>query len=391
MLKYFVDTTELLLMAGLLIGIMFGFVSRVYGAKKGTLPLLICSAAGLVGSVVMAYLKNATSKIDTSLWNLRIFAVSLCAMVLFFVFSGIGIKVKKLMPQLASVMLGVIAGGLLMQLLPDVFTYPYTILLTEKSALASAFLLKCCGILFGLLLVFLAGLAVGKIVLRLSVPQACWIMCLALLANGMRHGANSIRIMQTKRILITPDFPLYHQCFNIIKFTSNHAGTFTFLMMLVAAAAPVLLLIRSLHVKEPYSNPAEHRKIRKKWLVNRRWACFSLICAGFSVLTLTAFKSIVNRPVDLAPIEDCKIEDDVMHIPFEQVADGHMHRFAYTTESGTQIRVIIIKKPNSSAYGIGLDACDICGETGYYEKDGQVVCKLCDVVMNINTIGFKGG
>ena len=38
-----------------------------------------------------------------------------------------------------------------------------------------------------------------------------------------------------------------------------------------------------------------------------------------------------------------------------------------------------------------MDACDICGETGYYEKNGQVVCNLCDVVMNINTIGFKGG
>ena len=42
-------------------------------------------------------------------------------------------------------------------------------------------------------------------------------------------------------------------------------------------------------------------------------------------------------------------------------------------------------------YGIGLDACDICGEKGYYEREGQVVCNLCNVVMNINTIGFKGG
>jgi uncharacterized membrane protein len=51
----------------------------------------------------------------------------------------------------------------------------------------------------------------------------------------------------------------------------------------------------------------------------------------------------------------------------------------------------VIKKPDSSSYGIGLDACDICGETGYYEKNDQVVCNRCDVVMNINTIGFKGG
>ena len=110
-----------------------------------------------------------------------------------------------------------------------------------------------------------------------------------------------------------------------------------------------------------------------------------------SLVNITWFKSIVTRAVDLAPIEECKISGHDMVVPFEQVGDGHLHRFAYTTEDNVQIRFIIIKKPNSSSYGIGLDACDICGETGYYEKDGQVVCKLCDVVMNINTIGFKGG
>ena len=63
----------------------------------------------------------------------------------------------------------------------------------------------------------------------------------------------------------------------------------------------------------------------------------------------------------------------------------------YTTQGGVGVRVIAIKKPGANAYGVGLDACDICGTTGYYERDGQVVCSKCDVVMNINTIGFKGG
>ena len=101
--------------------------------------------------------------------------------------------------------------------------------------------------------------------------------------------------------------------------------------------------------------------------------------------------SIDNQEVELSPTEECELRDGACYIPFEQVDDGSLHRFAYTTDSGTAVRFIIIKKPNSQAYGIGLDACDICGETGYYEKNGQVVCNLCDVVMNINTIGFKGG
>lgn len=37
------------------------------------------------------------------------------------------------------------------------------------------------------------------------------------------------------------------------------------------------------------------------------------------------------------------------------------------------------------------NACDVCGNAGYYERDDQVICKRCDVVMNKSTIGFKGG
>ena len=100
---------------------------------------------------------------------------------------------------------------------------------------------------------------------------------------------------------------------------------------------------------------------------------------------------ITTRVVSLSPVEEAQEKDGSICVSFEQVEDGHLHRFAYVSPSGIQIRFIVIKKPDSSSYGIGLDACDICGETGYYEKDGQVVCKLCDVVMNISTIGFKGG
>ena len=54
------------------------------------------------------------------------------------------------------------------------------------------------------------------------------------------------------------------------------------------------------------------------------------------------------------------------------------------------MRFIIVQKSETS-FGVGLDACDICGATGYYERNDEIVCKLCDVVMNRSTIGFKGG
>ena len=99
----------------------------------------------------------------------------------------------------------------------------------------------------------------------------------------------------------------------------------------------------------------------------------------------------VGHLVELSAPEVYTIEGDTILIPTESVNDGHLHRFEYTTERNVTIRWIVVKKPNSASFGVGFDACEVCGSAGYYERGSQVVCKRCDVVMNINTIGFKGG
>ena len=108
------------------------------------------------------------------------------------------------------------------------------------------------------------------------------------------------------------------------------------------------------------------------------------------LLDLTVVQDYQNRGYTLSPALDPKILDKLIYIPLQDVSDGHLHRFSYKSDKGIDMRFIVIKK-NDTAYGIGLDACDICGSTGYYEHDGQVVCMRCDVVMNISTIGYKGG
>ena len=56
------------------------------------------------------------------------------------------------------------------------------------------------------------------------------------------------------------------------------------------------------------------------------------------------------------------------------------------------MRFLVVKKPIGTAYGLGLDACEICGIAGYYERgEEEIVCRRCDVVMNKNTIGVHGG
>lgn len=385
MLKYFIMTAESLLLAAIVTGVAMGYARQRFPAH-GKLIVMIGALAGTVGAAIMAYLKNATRLIDTSLWNMRNFIAAAVVFLLFLLFTALRKPLRRAGDYIPICLLALLPAMVIFYALPDVLAYPYTILLTEKSVLSTNFLLKTIGILFGIVMMVIVIAALYQGMSRVTGKKAFLLLTLVLLVNTVRQITVVLRVMLTKRVI-----PSSHTLFEIAKFSSNHDNWFTFAAIGVAAIIPILLLIASMHVDEPYHNPAEHRKIRKKWRMTKTWSAVILTCMVLSVLNLTEIKAIANREVELSPVEDAKIVDGNVVVTFEQVEDGHLHRFAYVTDDNVQIRFIVIKKPNSSAYGIGLDACDICGETGYYEKDGQVVCNLCDVVMNINTIGFKGG
>ncbi len=387
MLTYLINTTEALISTVILLGLAFAY-SKLFFEKAEKKVVLFGTILGFLASIIMSYMKNATNKIDTGRWNLIIFAISLVAFLVFMVFSigKLQKKMAKAGAMVNAISLSVLIFTIILYAFPDVLAYPYGFLVTDYTIFSTAFLYKFIGFLFGLILVFLMGLATYQVSIRFEKGRVALILKVVLLINALRMASVGLQILLAKRMIKSN-----HTLFLIAKETSNNSGVFIYATMILGLIIPVLLTIKSLSAKEAYSNPAEHRKIRAKWRNARRWSSVAVLALVMSVLNLTVVKAIDSQEVELSPVEDAKVENGNVYVPFEAVEDGHLHRFAYVTDEGTQIRFIVIKKPNSSAYGIGLDACDICGETGYFEKDGQVVCKLCDVVMNISTIGFKGG
>ncbi len=385
MLKYLVESTEQLASLMIMAGMLLAYIKVAYQDRGGT--AMRCGlAAGLISAIVMAVFKTMTSKVDTGIWNLYIYAVSLLALILFWVFTIWGKRLKKLEGLLSSAMMAIELAMLLFYFVPFFLEMPHTILLTEETVASTAFVVKMLGMLLGFLLTCLMGVSIYQGTLCISKKTALLLTSLALLGNTFKQVAAAFGILLAKRMI-----PSNHFLFVTSKYASNLSNWFIYFTILIAAAVPAILLIKSLSVSEPYENSAQHRKILAKWRKRRRWSTVSLVCFALVIFTMTAVSAYANQEVELSPIEDAKIEDGSVIVPFDQVNDGHLHRFGYTSDSGVVIRFIVIQKPNSSAYGIGLDACEICGETGYYEKDGQIVCNLCDVVMNINTIGFKGG
>ena len=386
MLKYLISTSEYLIVPGVLTGMLFSYVTSRCG-RRGRNLLFWSMLFGMAAAAVLAVLKNKTKLVNTATLNMVIFSIFIVFLLLFLLLDrrrkgGSKEGTGSLPVAFFASALGFIE---MFYALPDVFAYPYTIMLGGESFFSTGFLVRIIGILLGVLLIIVTTLSVYFVCRRIRTEATGILLKIALVIIALQYLTKILQTLYTRRILRAS------WIFPIIKFTSNHANLFIYGVVLAVIFLPIVLWIRSFHVREPYSNPAEHRKIRANWRSIRRWSTALLVCLVLSLMNLTIIKAYNERPVELSPTEECELRGDNLYIPFSQVEDGHLHRFAYTTENGVAIRFIVIKKPNASAYGIGLDACDICGETGYYERGDQVICNRCDVVMNVNTIGFKGG
>ncbi len=388
MLSYLILTANALILLALIFGAITGYSAIC--ADKGQKKIILVSALiGLAWAIIIAYFRNATSKMDSAIMNGWLYGITICAFILFLIFSikPIAAKENRLVRTVPWILMGSQLAALIAYALSDVLAYPHDVLLQEKTVISTDFLLSMIGLALGAALVIVAYFAVEKSTARLSKTGAWVYVSLLLLINALIRASGLIAVFLQKKIIKSN-----HLLFSYTVFVKNHTLWFIFAALLITAIVAVILWARSFKQRDPYTNPAEHRRIRAKWRSIRRWASAALVTAVITVLTLTVFKAIDSREVELSPIEPATaVDDENVYVDFSLVEDGMLHRFAYTSEKGIDIRFIVIKKPNSSSYGIGLDACDVCGETGYYQRDNQVVCNLCDVVMNISTIGFKGG
>jgi uncharacterized membrane protein len=254
-----------------------------------------------------------------------------------------------------------------------------------ESIFSTDFLFKSIGYSGGILIVSLAALALFR--MRGNVPAALLrvVLTASLAVNVADQFSSVVQFLLARRII-----PMSSGLFEFVKISVNYGDYFLFLIMALALPAPLFLWIANLRPQGHCENPAQYRKARSIARSVRRYSALFLVCCALSAVCLTVARSYDEREVILSPAEPMTIDGDRILIPVDDIGDGHLHRFAYTSSEGTEVRFIVIKK-NESAWGVGLDACDICGATGYYERKDEVICKLCDVVMNKSTIGFKGG
>ena len=385
MLKYLIAVIEALLVCGTIIGLLFA-TAKKQNRRKQIISVWTGVIAGVAFAIILACLTELTTMIKRGYWNIWFMIVALAAIAVYTVCLWLSARKKtgKFHGSIWNVAAAVLAGDMIAYSLPAVLLFPSEFVLADESILSTEFLLKLIGYLIGFLVVVLTIVAVYRVVSALNSGWIRVVFTAVIVLYGVTASGIMIQAMFNRWIKVT------HGLFAYSSKVVNNSNYFLIAILLLSLVFPVVLIAVSTSKKQEYNNPAQKRRIRASGRMKRRWAVFLIVLFGIGIFTVTALKSYNEREVTLSPAEPFELAGEEIHIPLEQIEDGRLHRFAYTASDNTEVRFIVIKK-NETAYGVGLDACDICGPTGYFERDDQVVCKLCDVVINKSTIGFKGG
>ncbi|MBI0038203.1 MULTISPECIES: Fe-S-containing protein [unclassified Gilliamella] len=386
MLQYLISITDNTFVPVIILALVSAvFVqSNLYSGKK---YLIIGFLLGMLAAIIYAILKRNTGIAVREYYDLGVI-IPWCIIVIPLLISW-SLRnsfqqpiIKILLAVLTAVAIGLITA----QCLPNILLYPFGFDVGMESIFNNDYLFKWVGYGFALLVCGLIGWLIYRLCARLSTRLVKVIATFAIIIFTMQNAINLLQILIVRRFISPQQWMM-----DLVIFILAHVNLFTFIFMVLVLLLTVLLYTKAKTTSLVGNNPAQIRKLKASLRRDRRTSLLLMAGVAITAYTVTRARYIFEKGVELTPAEPVTLNaDGLIVIPLEQVNDGNLHRYGYQTTDGTLVRFIVIKK-SENAYGVGFDACDICGASGYYQRGNQVVCILCDVVMNIATIGFSGG
>ncbi|UTD13888.1 DUF2318 domain-containing protein [Treponema denticola] len=385
-LKFYIRVIEAGIGFALVLAVVFASF-RTQKPEKKRYIVFLGILTGFIGSIVSAILRsipNYINRTNFAFWSMIPVSIFFLILIVLLLFKT---KAKKslLYENIFGTSVFLYTAATIFYYLPVIITLSTTLVNYGESAVSTLVLYRLIGYLLGIVFIILASLSIYKTLIKLSDIELNITVIASLCILGITQVVVIIQRLYSLRIIPRNDF-----IFLFIATVVNNGNFFIFAVIVFIMFAPILLWKKNIKITEAYNNNAELRKIKAKKRNAKRWARFSLSLLLISVFSLSFLRFYVDREVPLSPPENYTIADGMAVISLEQLEDDKLHRYEYITEQGISMRFIAIKK-SEGAYGVGLDACDICGPSGYFERNNEVICKLCDVVMNKATIGFPGG
>jgi FTR1 family protein len=166
---------------------------------------------------------------------------------------------------------------------------------------------------------------------------------------------------------------------------------FFFVVILGAAALVVLREWFSSRTPtiETAGSPADRRMREHTFRRQRLWSFAAAVLCITVVLSFAGeyvYGKVAAAP---APSRPLVAEGNLIRIPLTDLTDSSLH--FYTADvNGSVIRFLVIHKTNGD-YATALDACQICGPSGYRQEGQSIICRTCGAAIYIPSIGESGG
>ena len=375
--------------AGIVFSLLISLILAFYTSKNSKYKNYVNISSFILGliaagiSIFVRSIPNFINKTELSFWSMVPIVISLFLILVFIIFEN---KINKVLYDRAiSISVIVYIVGLCFYYLPSIFNESNKFVYYGESAVSTLVLFRILGFVFGIIMMVLSALVIYKTSIKLQSDKLRVMVFLSLFVSGISQFNLIIQRFYSKGII-----PRNVNFFRLIAFIANHENIFIFVTMVIMIAIPLILYRQNKKINEKYENNAQLRKIKYRMKKNRHWAVFFIVIFLINGLSLTFGKAYANREQALSPPEEYEVKDGMIVIPLSLLEDMHLHRYIYKAKDGIEMRFFAIKKSEGS-YGVVLDACEICGPSGYFERGDDIICKLCDVVMNRGTIGFAGG
>ena len=285
-------------------------------------------------------------------------------------------------------LLSVLIFTSLIYLVSPVLQYTREFVYFGESGISTNAMLRALGFTIGLFVCMLLTLSAYEVHKSLNTEnQANLFLLLSVIIYACEYATSAIAAMQRLKLIRLSD-----AVFKIMIWRGENPNAFLFAQLALALIMLAFVIYTHLKPSQEFPNKALLRKEKARLRDCRRWSWSLCVCGFMAIFIVIVLHYYDTKPPAEVQPEPYELNDGIISIELAKVSDGHLHKFSYVTPNKYDVRFLVVKKPAGAAYGIGLDACDICGIAGYYERgDDEVICRRCDVVMNKNTIGFKGG
>jgi FTR1 family protein len=301
---------------------------------------------------------------------------------------GIQTKVDALLANRSSrvAALGLFAFAVIMVLREGV----ETVLFLSAIALTTTALWSFIGGIFGLVIAAVFAVFFIKGSVRVDLPRffrvtnvVLFIFIIQLLINAY-HEFSEAGVLPTSPQAMATVGPIVR---NNVLFVIALLG-----LPLIIFLTPSKLQMANDNTLESIlanSNPAERRKLLARAQRQQRWQRVAGIC-GIVIISFLCLDFVYARgPAALSPAEPVTAQNNAVAFPISRFADGLLQRFSFNDGAQT-LRFFVIKLAPDK-FGVAFDACENCGDQGYYQEGGAIFCLNCVAEINPATIGLGGG